>query len=100
VKFAVLLWISTFLNFVSNAENTSVSISAEKKMVAQNLIPVILGIIIVPLVWMICFFAGIAASTRQEEAAFPFSIISVRNAGEKAKLSAMRIARVCYGKGS
>jgi hypothetical protein len=73
------------LNSVNNAENLSVSIRPEKKMPVQNLIPVIQGIIIVRLVWMICFFVWIAADTKQEGAAFPSWIISVRNVKRNAK---------------
>ena len=79
MKSVVGSWISTFLNSVNNAENISVSISPEKKMPVQNLTPLILDIIIVPLVWMICFFAEIVVNTGQEKAAFLSWIISVKN---------------------
>jgi hypothetical protein len=48
-------------------------------MPVQNLIPVTLGIIIVRLVWIIYFFVWVAVDTKQEGAAFPSWIISVRN---------------------
>jgi hypothetical protein len=67
------------LNSVNNVENLSVSIRPEKKMLVQNLIPVIRGIIIARLAWMICFFAWVVANIKQEGAAFPSWIISVRN---------------------
>ncbi|PIV20619.1 MAG: hypothetical protein COS40_11500 [Deltaproteobacteria bacterium CG03_land_8_20_14_0_80_45_14] len=85
MRSVVGFWISTFLNSVNNAENISVSISPEKKMPAQNLIPVILGIIIVPLVWMICFFAETAANTGQEKAVFHLRITFVRDVKKNAK---------------
>ena len=81
MKSVVGSWISTFLNSVNNAENISVSISPEKKMPVQNLTPLILDIIIVPLVWMICFFAEIVVNTGQEKAVGPSKIISVKNVG-------------------
>ena len=89
MKFAVLCWIRTFLNSVNNAENISVSISPEKKMVVQNLTPVILGIIIVRLVWMTYFFVEVVANTEQERAAGPSKIISVVNAKKYAKRLAL-----------
>jgi len=52
-------------------------------MPAQNLTPVILGIIIARLAWIICFFVWIATDIKQEGAAFPSWIISVRNATSK-----------------
>lgn len=67
-------------------------------MVVQNLTPVILGIIIVPLVWMICFFADIVDNTGQERAAGPSKIISVVNAKKYAKRYAHN--EVLYGKSS
>ena len=79
MRSAVGFWISTFLNSVSSAENISVLISPVKKMPVQNPIPIILVIIIARLAWIICFFAGIAAGTEQEEAGFPYWIISVKN---------------------
>jgi hypothetical protein len=72
------------LNSVNNAENISALISPERKMVAQNLIPVILGIIIVPLVWMIYFFVEIAGNTEREKVVGPLKIISVKSVGSKA----------------
>jgi len=47
VKFAVEFLISTSLNSVIDAENISVSITPGKNRPAQNLIPIILGTIIV-----------------------------------------------------
>lgn len=85
MKSVVGSWISTFLNSVNNAENISVSISPEKKMPVQNLTPLILDIIIVPLVWMICFFAEIVVNTGQEKAVGPSKIISVTNVKERFK---------------
>ncbi len=82
-------WISTFLNFASNAENISVSISPEKKMVVQNLTPVIWGIIIVPLVWMICFFVRVVVTTGQEKDASLSGIISARSVKKNAKRLAL-----------
>jgi hypothetical protein len=79
VRSAVQNWMSTFLNSAIDAENISVSISPEKNRPVQNPIPIILVTIIVRVVWIICFFAGIAASTEQEEAAFLSWIISVKN---------------------
>lgn len=85
MKSVVGSWISTFLNSVNNAENISVSISPEKKMPVQNLTPLILDIIIVPLVWMICFFAEIVVNTGQEKAVFHLRITFVRNVKERFK---------------
>ena len=48
-------------------------------MPVQNLIPVILGITIARLAWIIYFFVRIAVNTKQEGAVFPSWIISVRN---------------------
>jgi hypothetical protein len=79
VRSAARFWISTFLNSVNNAESISVSISAEKKRPVQNLIPVMSGIIIVPLAWMTYFFAEIVANTGQEKDVGPLEIISARN---------------------
>jgi hypothetical protein len=79
VKSVVGSWISTSLNSAIDAENISVSISPEKNRPVQNPIPIILVTIIVRVVWIICFFAGIAAVTEQEEAGFPSWIISVKN---------------------
>ena len=76
-------WIRTFLNFASNAENTFVLISQGKKTPVQNLTPVIWGIIIALLVWMICFFADIVDNTGQEKDASLSGIISVKNAESK-----------------
>jgi len=53
-------------------------------MVAQNLIPVILGIIIVPLAWMIYFFVEIVGNTEREKVVGPLKIISVKSVGSKA----------------
>ncbi|OGP96248.1 MAG: hypothetical protein A2157_15100 [Deltaproteobacteria bacterium RBG_16_47_11] len=71
------------MNSVNNAENISALISPEKKMVAQNLIPVILGIIIVPLVWMIYFSVEIVGNTEREKVVGPLKIISVKSVGSK-----------------
>jgi len=75
-------------------------------MPVQNLIPVILGITIARLAWIIYFFVRIAVNTKQEGAVFPSWIISVKNAGKFTKCfaclpqaGALRIAMVCYGKG-
>src|SRR4030067_623758 len=72
-------WIRIFLNSVSNAENTFVLISRGKKTPVQNLTPVKLGIIIVLLVWMICFFVRVVVTIGQERDAGPSKIISVTN---------------------
>ena len=45
----------------------------------QNPIPIILGIIIVQLVWMISFFVKVVVNTGQEEAVSPSGIISVKS---------------------
>jgi ligand-binding SRPBCC domain-containing protein len=62
-----------------DVENISVSTFPEKKTPVQNLTPIISVTIIARLAWIICFYAEIAAGTEQEEAVFPFSIISVKN---------------------
>jgi len=80
---------STFLNSVNNAENISVSILPEKKMVVRSLILVVSGTIIVPVVWMIYFFVEIAGSTGRGEAAFPLRIISVKTVKENARRLAL-----------
>jgi hypothetical protein len=77
------------LNSVSNAENTFVLISRGKKTPVQNLTPVILGIIIVLLVWMICFFVRVVVTTGQERDASHLRIISVVNAKKYAKRLAL-----------
>jgi hypothetical protein len=82
-------WIRIFLNSVSNAENTFVLISRGKKTPVQNLTPVILGIIIVLLVWMICFFVRVVVTTGQERDASHLRIISVVNAKKYAKRLAL-----------
>ena len=79
VRSAAQFWTNTPLNSATDAENISVSISPGKKMPVQNPIPIILVTIIAGLAWIICFFAEIAAGTEQEEAGFPFWIISVKN---------------------
>jgi hypothetical protein len=79
VKSVVGSWISTSLNSAIDAENISVSISPEKNRPVQNPIPIILVTIIAGLAWIICFFAGSAAVTEQEEAGFPSRVISVKN---------------------
>ncbi len=48
-------------------------------MVAQNLTPVILGIIIAPLVWMIYFFAETVVNTGREKVVGPLKVISARS---------------------
>jgi predicted membrane chloride channel (bestrophin family) len=63
--------------------NISVSIPLGKNRLVQNPIPIIWVIIIVRLVWIICFFAEIVAGTEQEEVAFPSWIISVKNVVSK-----------------
>jgi len=47
VKSVARFWIAISLSSVTNAESISVSISLEKKRLAQSPIPIILGIIIV-----------------------------------------------------
>jgi len=79
VRSVAQLWINTPSSSAIDAENISVSISPEKKMLVQNPILIILVTIIARLAWIICFFAEIAAGTEQEEAAFPLKITSVRN---------------------
>ncbi len=78
-------WISTFLNSVNNVENISVLISPGKRMVVQNLTPVISGIIIVRLVWITYFFVEVVANTGQERDASLSGIISVMNVKERFK---------------
>jgi hypothetical protein len=79
VRSAARFSTNTPLNFATDAENISALVSPGKKMPVQNPIPIILVIIIAPLAWIICFFAGIAAGTKQGEAGFPSWIISVKN---------------------
>ena len=104
MRSAAPFWTDTPLNFATDVKNISALISPGKKMPVQNPIPIILVIIIARLAWIICFFAGIAAGTKQEEADFHSWIISVRNVKKNAKVlaclpqaGAMCIARVCYG---
>ena len=79
MRSAAQFWTDTPLNFATDAENISALVSPGKKMPVQNPIPIILVIIIARLAWIICFFAGIAAGTEQEEAGFPSWIISAKN---------------------
>ena len=83
MKSAAHFWTATPLNSATDAENISASVSPGKKMPVQNPIPIILVIIIARLAWIICFFAGIAAGTEQEEAGFLSWIISVKNVESK-----------------
>jgi hypothetical protein len=71
------------LNFVNNAENISASILPVKNMPVRNLTPVIMGIIIVPLVWMIYSFAETVVITRREKVVGPLKVISVKSVGSK-----------------
>jgi len=96
----VQFWMSTFLNSVNNAENISVSILPEKKMVVQNLTLVMSGTITVPLVWMIYFFVETVESTGRGEAAFPLRIISVKTVKENARRLAICNSEGNDGKGS
>jgi len=48
-------------------------------MRVQNLTLVIMGIIIVPLVWMIYFFAETVVNTGREKVVGPLKVISVRS---------------------
>jgi hypothetical protein len=89
VRSVVRFSIDTSLNSVNNAENVSALILTVKKMLAQNLIPVILGIIIVPLAWMIYFFVEIVGNTGREKVVGLLKIISVMNVGKKAKRLAL-----------
>ena len=73
-------WTSIFLNSAIDAENISVSISPGKKRPVQNPIPIILGIIIVQLAWMLSFFVKVVANIGQEEAVSRLKIISAKNA--------------------
>ncbi len=70
MRFAVRLWTRISLNSAIVAEDVSVSISAVKRGLAQNLIPTTLGIITVRPAWTISFFAGDVANTGREEAVF------------------------------
>jgi hypothetical protein len=70
VRFAVRLWTRISLNSAIVAEDVSVSISAVKRGLAQNLIPTTLGIITVRPAWTISFFAEDVANTGREEAVF------------------------------
>jgi len=72
-------WTNTPLSSAIDAGSISVSIPLGKNRLVQNPIPIIWVIIIVRLVWIICFFAEIVAGTEQEEVAFPSWIISVKN---------------------
>jgi hypothetical protein len=83
VRSVAQLWINTPSSSAIDAENISVSISPEKKMPVQNRILIILVTIIARLAWIICSFAGIAAGTEQEEAAFLLKITSVGNVVSK-----------------
>ncbi len=85
MRSAVRSWTNTPLNSATDAGSISVSIPLEKNKPVQNPIPIILVTIIVRLAWIICFFAGIAADTKQEEAAFPSWIISAEDVKRNAK---------------
>ena len=89
MRSVVQFWTSTSLNSAMVAENISVSISQGRKWVAQNLIPIILGTIIVKHVSMIFFFAEIVANTGQGEAAFPSKTIFVKNVEKKVERLAL-----------
>jgi hypothetical protein len=67
------------LSSAIGAEDISVSNLLGKNRPVQNPIPNILVIIIARLAWTIYFFAEIVAGTKQEEAAFPSLIMSVKN---------------------
>ena len=79
MRSAAQFWTDTRLSSATDAENISALISPGKKMPVRNPIPIILVTIIAGLAWIICFFAGIAVGTEQEEADFPSWIISVKN---------------------
>ena len=87
MRSAVRSWTNTPLNSATDVESISVSIPLEKNKPVQNPIPIILVTIIVRLAWIICFFAGIAADTKQEEAAFPSWIIFVKNVKKDKAMS-------------
>jgi len=70
VRFVVRLWTRISLNSAIVAEDVSVSISAVKRRLVQNLIPTILGIITVRLAWTISFFAEDVANTERKGAVF------------------------------
>ncbi len=80
MRSAVRSWTSTSLNSVIDAESIFVSISQEERRPAPNAIPIILGIIIAKLVWMISFFAGIVANIEQKEVGLALRIIFVKSA--------------------
>ena len=73
-------WPPISSNSAINVENISVSISLGKNRPVQNPIPIILGIIIAKLAWMIFFFVEIAANTRREEGASRSRTMFVKNA--------------------
>ncbi len=89
MRSAVRFWIGTFLNSVNNAEDISVSISPGKKMGVQNLTPVILGTIIVPLVWMTYSFVEVVANTGQGKDGLDLRITFVKNARRNGKRLAL-----------
>ena len=64
-------WTDIPLSSAIDAGNISVLNPSEKNRPVRNPIPIILVIIIARLAWIICFFAGIVASTKREEGAFP-----------------------------
>ena len=79
MRFVETFWTSTSLNSATDAENISASILQGKSRPVPNPILIILDTITARLVWMIFFFVEIVADTRQEEAASPSKIISVKN---------------------
>lgn len=85
VMSAVRFWIDTLLSSVIDVKSIFASIPRGKNGLAQNRIPIISVIIIVDLVWIICFSASIVAVTEQGEAVFPSSIISARSVKRNAK---------------
>ena len=88
MKSAAHFWTATPLNSATDVKNISALVSPGKKMPVQNPIPIILVIIIARLVWIICFFAGIAVGTEQEEAGFLSWIIYVKSVVKNSKFEA------------
>jgi len=107
VRSVAPFWTNTPLSSAIDAGSISVSTPLGKNRPVQNPIPIIWVTIIARLVWIICFVAGFVVNIEQEEAAFPSSIISVKNVKRKAKRLAclpqagdLRIAGSIDGKGS
>ncbi len=71
MRSAAQFWADTPLSSAIDVENISVSNPLEENRPARNPILIISVTIIAKLAWIICFFAEIAAATKQEEAAFP-----------------------------